>query len=133
MAVILFAMVVIAAAALLINHYVFTHKSGPLTVTTVSPLAKQLRACEADGATVATALSAFKAENPGLIPTESDLVSDGLGGPYLQSWPYDPQYYSYSLKNGDLYLHPGTSGFLTMLPSSRIKFIGPRSCQKFGL
>jgi hypothetical protein len=56
-----------------------------------------------------------------------------LGGPYLQSWSYNPQFYSYSLSHGILYLHAGTSGFLAVLPSSRVRFIGPSSCVKIGL
>ena len=132
--VILLGMVVIAAGAILVNHYAFAHESlPPITTTTTDSLAKSYRACVADGATIETAIAAFKAENPDLNPTESTLISGGLGGPYLQSWAYNPRFYSFSLMNGVLYLHAGTSGFLTALPSTRFRFTGPSSCLKIGL
>lgn len=133
MLVILMAMVVIAAGAVLVNHYAFGHKSPTPTTTTSAPFAQALRACEADGATLATAIAAFEAENPNLMPTESDLVSSGLGGPYIGSWAYNPEFYSFTLSKGILYLHAGTDGFLSALPSARFKFVGPRTCLKIGL
>jgi hypothetical protein len=40
-------------------------------------------ACEADGATVETAMSAYVATNPGKVPTMAALVSSARGGPYI--------------------------------------------------
>ncbi len=128
MFIILLAMVVVAAAALLIDHYAFAHTSvAPPITTTTSSLAKAYRACVTDGATLDTAIAAFKAENPDLNPTESALVSSGLGGPYLQSWVYNPQFYTYSLTNGVLYLRAATDA------TKPIRFSGPNSCLAIGL
>src|ERR1019366_2039734 len=51
-------------------------------------------ACQADGATVSTAISAFSAQNPGIAVTQgatgvaTGLLGNGAqGGPYLPSWP----------------------------------------------
>jgi hypothetical protein len=135
MFIILFAMVVIAAGAVAVNHYAFNHTTSPTTTITTSedPFAKTLRACQSDGATVSTAIAAFRAENPSLNPTESELIGSALGGPYLTSWPSNPGFYSFSLSNGILYLSPGTSGFLTAMPSTRFRYVGPRTCSRFGL
>jgi general secretion pathway protein G len=51
----------------------------------------QLAACQADGATVSTALAAFHAQNPNVTPTSTLLTATTspkkTGGPYIQSWP----------------------------------------------
>ena len=49
-------------------------------------------ACQADGATVSTAISAFNAQNPGITVNGAASVAlwrdhDSMVGPYLQSWP----------------------------------------------
>src|SRR5580700_8176839 len=54
----------------------------------------QLAACQADGATVSTAMSAFVAQNPGIKPTSGNLTGTTEGGPYIQSWP-SAQSYAY--------------------------------------
>jgi len=137
MSIILLAMVVIATAAVLVNHYAFAQKSLPplATTTTTDPLAKAYRACVADGATIETAIAAFKAENPDLNPTESALVSGGQGGPYLQSWAYNPQFYKFNLSDGVLYLQTGTDGFLSLnfFAPPGVRFTGPSTCLKLGL
>ncbi|MBW4030535.1 MAG: hypothetical protein HIU57_07655, partial [Acidobacteria bacterium] len=56
-------------------------------------------ACQADGATVATAIAAYNANN-GILPTSTnDLLtaSTSNGGPYLQSWPSNPTHYAFAL------------------------------------
>jgi hypothetical protein len=53
--------------------------------------------CQADGATVSTALADFEAKNPGRHPTVVALESRARGGPYLPIWPYNPTYYRYSI------------------------------------
>lgn len=56
----------------------------------------QLAACQADGATVSTALAAFHAQNPNVTPSESLLTATtttkDTGGPYIQSWPNATSY-----------------------------------------
>ena len=65
-------------------------------ITGKSPVA----ACQADGATVSTAIAAFHAQNPNVTPTKSLLTATtstfNTGGPYIQSWP-NATSYSYTL------------------------------------
>ncbi|MHB8379050.1 MAG: type II secretion system protein [Acidimicrobiales bacterium] len=61
----------------------------------------QVAACQADGATLSTAISAFHAQNPNVTPTKLLLtavtaVTKKTGGPYIQSWP-NATSYSYAL------------------------------------
>lgn len=56
----------------------------------------QLAACQADGATVSTALSAFNALNPNDTANSGLLIGTADGGPFIQSWP-NATSYSYSL------------------------------------
>jgi len=66
-------------------------------VSNVSQTSQARAACQADGATVATAMAAYEAENPGKFPTMADLISSAHGGPYLQSAPNNPAYYRFSI------------------------------------
>lgn len=64
-------------------------------------------ACQADGATISTAISAFNAQNPGVTVTEGTATgTTGLigvttgntqGGPYLQSWPSNLPHYAFAV------------------------------------
>lgn len=68
-----------------------------------------LASCEADGATVSTALSAFNAQNPSFagtaLYTQADLLPSStggsptgvIGGPYIQSWPSNLPHYAFEL------------------------------------
>src|ERR1700691_2619187 len=47
----------------------------------------QLAACQADGATVSTALAAWNALNPNDLATSGLLTGTTDGGPFIQSWP----------------------------------------------
>jgi general secretion pathway protein G len=57
-------------------------------------------ACQADGATVSTALQAFVTQNPGITPTETGLLqgtaADGNTA-YIQSWPNNDPHYEFAL------------------------------------
>ena len=54
-------------------------------------------ACQADGATVNTAMAAYNANN-GSYPTAiSDLTGSASGGPYLQSWPSNSAHYTFAM------------------------------------
>jgi prepilin-type N-terminal cleavage/methylation domain-containing protein len=67
-------------------------------------------ACQADGATVNTAMAAFTAQNPTIPPTSGNLTSSALGGPYLQSWPNNTTHYKFQIASGVLQLAlPGSS------------------------
>jgi general secretion pathway protein G len=54
-------------------------------------------ACQADGATVSTAIAALEAQYPGTTLTSTGLTSTANGGPYLQSWPNNSSHYSYTV------------------------------------
>jgi ABC-type glycerol-3-phosphate transport system substrate-binding protein len=124
---IVLAMMIVAAGAVLLNHYAFAGKSAPPTTTTIPSLARAYRACVADGETISTAIAAFQAQNPGLTATEPELLGNALGGPYLQSWANAPTFYTYSLNNGVLLLRGATAG------SPAVVFDGPQSCSEIGL
>jgi prepilin-type N-terminal cleavage/methylation domain-containing protein len=67
-------------------------------------------ACQADGATVSTAISALNAQFPGALTgagvgaaaEQAFLQSTSSGGPYISSWPSNPGHYAFALYNGTL-------------------------------
>ena len=59
-----------------------------------------LASCQADGATVSTAISAFSAQNPSLSPTSALLTGTADGGPYIQSWPSNLPHYAFAVADG---------------------------------
>jgi general secretion pathway protein G len=56
-----------------------------------------IAACQADGATVATAIAAYQANNGSLPAATTDLTGTANGGPYLVSWPANTTHYKYYL------------------------------------
>jgi prepilin-type N-terminal cleavage/methylation domain-containing protein len=57
-------------------------------------------ACQADGATISTALAAFSAQNAGVTPTEGLLQNNPVnaqGQVYVQSWPNNIPHYAFGL------------------------------------
>ena len=73
-------------------------------------------ACQADGATVATAMAALEAQNPAITqPTSSQLQSLTVTPPggsaktthYVTSWPNNLPHYEFSILNGKLYVYTG--------------------------
>jgi prepilin-type N-terminal cleavage/methylation domain-containing protein len=97
-----------------------------------------LSACQADGATVATAISSFNAEN-GTAPTIAQLVTgtSSLGGQYISSWPSNGTHYGFGLSAGTLIVEaPWTSVAATPNPATigagglaaGIAYTGPASC-----
>ena len=94
----------------------------------------QLAACQADGATLATAVAAFHAQNPGVTPTSKLLtattaVTKKTGGPYIQSWP-NATSYKYTIAKS------GTAGAVTLTVTGltgvskglSAKYTGPQMC-----
>jgi hypothetical protein len=124
--------VVVVVGALMIDRYAIADRA-PSRSAGSTALAQAYHACVADGGILDTAIAAFRAENPGVLPTKSALLGSARGGPYLQSWAHQSQSYSYSLNNGFLYLHSGTGAFLVVRPSYRIPYTGPKSCLDIGL
>jgi prepilin-type N-terminal cleavage/methylation domain-containing protein len=94
-----------------------------------------IAACQADGATVSTAVSAFNAQNPGTTVTETLLLGNTFGGPYLQSWPSNGTHYNFALIGGVLAIQaPGTAAWATtpVIPGTPslgagITYAGPAS------
>jgi prepilin-type N-terminal cleavage/methylation domain-containing protein len=87
----------------------------------------QLAACQADGATVSTAMAAFTAQNPGVGVTTNGLIKTdaATGGPYIQSWP-NAQSYAYSIETGVLKVAPAAAG--VVVAGTAIDYSGPGSC-----
>ncbi len=86
----------------------------------------QLAACQADGATVSTAMSAYKAQNPGVTITATELTATTAtqGGQYIQSWP-NATSYAYSITaTGVLQVAKLTNG----TPGTAINYVGPQTC-----
>lgn len=57
-------------------------------------------ACEADGATVATAIAEFNAQNAGIAVTTAGLLNGTVANgniPYIQSWPNNTPHYAFEL------------------------------------
>jgi general secretion pathway protein G len=57
-------------------------------------------ACQADGATISTALAAFKTENPSVTVTEGLLQNNPANAQnsvYVQSWPNNTPHYAFGL------------------------------------
>ena len=89
-------------------------------------------ACQADGATVETAITTAEAQNPnyGVVGVDgatitlqsSDLLSGGalIGDPYLGSWPSNSPHYAFTMSAGALQLAVGGSGAGA--------YLGPPSC-----
>jgi prepilin-type N-terminal cleavage/methylation domain-containing protein len=59
-----------------------------------------LASCQADGATVSTAIAAFNAQNPNTNPTPTLLTGTTDGGPYVQSWPSNIPHYGFAIADG---------------------------------
>lgn len=91
-------------------------------------------ACQADGATVSTAMSAFNAQNPGGTMTPAVLTGTTLGGPYLQSWPSNGTHYAFGIISNTLYIEvPGTAAWAATPANggtlaTGIAYAGPSSC-----
>lgn len=86
-----------------------------------------IASCQADGATVETAMQAFKSENPAVAPTTTNLTAAALGGPYIQSWPANLPHYAYTITGGALTISTGPTGAVTG-SGTFAAYVGPSSC-----
>ena|ERR1035438_2939277 len=81
-----------------------------------------IAACQADGATVSTAMSAYVAQNNGTAPTASLLTTTpSATQPYLQSWPSNAPHYAFTIVTGVLKVAVPASG-------GAVAYAGPSSC-----
>ena len=93
-------------------------------------------ACEADGATVSTAMADFTAQNNGITVSETRLTSvtttgAGAGSAYIQSWPNNAPHYIFSITAaGVLQVNIGTGagGNASASVGTLQPYIGPASC-----
>lgn len=85
-------------------------------------------ACQADGATVSTAMAAFAAENPGTTVTTSNITGTALGGPYIQSWPSNLPHYQFTITNGALLVATGPVAGSVSAGSPTVSYTGPQTC-----
>jgi general secretion pathway protein G len=84
-------------------------------------------ACQADGATVSTAMAAFAAENPGTTVSQTNITANTLGGPYIQSWPSNLPHYAFQITSGALNISTGPAGGVTGA-GSYVPYVGPNTC-----
>jgi len=85
-------------------------------------------ACQADGATVSTAMSAFAAENPGTTVTTSNITGTALGGPYIQSWPNNTPHYAFQITGGALTIATGPVAGSVTTAGPFVAYTGPSIC-----
>ncbi len=100
-------------------------------------------ACQADGATISTAIAAFDAQNPGKAATSTLLTSGTTANgnsAYIQSWPNNLPHYAFRLTAGtvaDQYQSKPTvivapagaiSAADALVVASYIPYTGPSSC-----
>ena len=88
-----------------------------------------LAACQADGATVSTAMAAFNAQNSGTTVTSAGLVSGttNSSGPYIQSWPNNLPHYAFQIASGALQVSKTPAGGV-VAGGPWVNYTGPQSC-----
>lgn len=86
-------------------------------------------ACQADGATVSTAIAALEAQYPSTTLNSlatGPLLSTADGGPYLESWPNNSSHYTFSVSG------KSTAGLQVSIPAvasgAPFNYVGPSSC-----
>lgn len=92
-------------------------------------------ACQADGATISTAVSAFNAQNSGTIVTKDALLNtatfgyyQSYGGAYLQSWPSNLPHYMFQINSsGTLQVMIAPAGNV-VAGGTWNNYTGPGSC-----
>ena len=80
-------------------------------------------ACQADGATVSTAIAAYEAQYPNTNVTQLLLTGTTDGGPYIQAWPNNTAHYTYSLATGST-----PSALQITVGTVSGTYAGPSSC-----
>jgi general secretion pathway protein G len=75
--------------------------------------------CQADGATVASAIAAFNAQNAGVTVTQTALLTRTTANemnPYIQSWPSNLPHYGFWIGTGTI----GVAGTLYVVTGSYV-------------
>ena len=79
-------------------------------------------ACQADGATVSTAIATFNAQNNGTDATAALLTTTpSATQPYIQSWPNNAPHYAFTIASGVLDVAVPATG-------TPVAYTGPTSC-----
>jgi general secretion pathway protein G len=98
-------------------------------------------ACQADGATINTAMAAYNANNGNYPTTQGALTGAANGGPYLQSWPANYAHYTFGLDSaGGLWVKastavvapPATPSAANFLAAAWTAWTGSASCGSTG-
>lgn len=85
--------------------------------------------CQADGATIETAMAAFENQNPTVTVTTSNLTGTAFGGPYIQSWPSNLPHYKFTITSaGSLQVSTGPLAGQVSAGSPYVVYSGPSSC-----
>jgi prepilin-type N-terminal cleavage/methylation domain-containing protein len=84
-------------------------------------------ACQADGATISTAMAVYNAQNGANPATDAALVGNGL-----QSWPSNSPHYAFGIVSGVLYVdipyNSTWNGTPTATGTGVARYTGPSSC-----
>ncbi|MGB8195970.1 MAG: prepilin-type N-terminal cleavage/methylation domain-containing protein [Acidimicrobiales bacterium] len=56
-----------------------------------------IASCQADGATISTAVASYNALNPGTPVTQTLLTTTPAGSPYIQSWPTAGPHFAFAI------------------------------------
>jgi len=77
-------------------------------------------ACQADGATINTAMAAYNANNGAYALTTGALTASTSGGPYLQSWPSNYGHYTFAMDSdkGGLWVIASSGTTAAALPAT---------------
>ena len=82
-------------------------------------------ACQADGATVSTAIAALEAQYPGTTLSQSALTTTSVNASsaYIQSWPNNSAHYSFTVSG------TSTAGLnIAVVGGYSGQYLGPSSC-----
>jgi prepilin-type N-terminal cleavage/methylation domain-containing protein len=89
-----------------------------------------IAACQADGATISTAMSAYTAQNSGASATATLLTTTPTAAqPYLQSWPNNLPHYAFQISGANLQVATLPTGNVTG-SSTFNNYAGPSSCNQ---
>ncbi len=90
-----------------------------------------IAACQADGATVASAISDFNTQNvntPVTMPLLLSGTSANGNNPYIQSWPLNLPHYDFKLVGTTLSVATTPAGNVVPATSPYNPYTGPSSC-----
>ena len=97
-----------------------------------------IAACQADGATVSTAIAAFDAQNPGTAASSALLLSGTTANgnsAYIQSWPTNLPHYAFDLTAGTVADNWLSKLTVSVAPAGKVSgsgafipYAGPSTC-----